>query len=386
MNHTIQKIITFITVISLISSCSVSSNYTTNNPGVTNASCKEPSKSFSIKSVDNIIKPNDNFRINILKKNFDEPVNITSTYKFPLAETVEHQGVKIVPAVIKTIHHKALSPQEAKRKRKELWKQFHDFSKQKYKYEKEVLKNEQKQERIVTRESFHQLLKLYDKNSAERQDFINQQIELRNNIIGDQRDDRKELKERYKQEIEEFKKYLNDTYPKNFSVKNDPDCNSSDPSCDYYNIDGLNDESVDFDYADSENSFQYNDTYVDGKPYSFSTQSVEPITTENPADYELGDAVEYAFNKKNIVFDNCTFDNVDVKKQGDKISFQVKASEQGCDFQKMTFRIQGNPDPKSCGQENESKIEIDSVNGYKKKDVRALILSLIHISEPTRPY
>ena len=67
-NNNLNKIITLITVMSLIASCSVPKDNTGGAPDLfkTNGTCTEPAKSFVIASLNSLKKPNEAFRIKIL--------------------------------------------------------------------------------------------------------------------------------------------------------------------------------------------------------------------------------------------------------------------------------------------------------------------------------
>lgn len=358
IKNNIKNVFTFITLLFFISSCTSSNTIPSTNLE-SNTSCALPEKNFSIKSAQLDKKPNQGFRIKVLKKNFSQPLEIKTVVKFPIAETIEHQGVKIIPAVIKNVHHKALSLQEVKKQKKALWKELRDKLRAKYKIERMSLRSKQKEERITNRQSYLDLLKVYKKGSPERQEYIDEQIQLREEIINEQLDDRIELKKQYKSEVEELKKLLNPKYQtKSFSTKNDPDC-EFDPTCnpfDYANYEGVHDDSTDYDYFDSDNSYSYDSTFVDGQPYNDSTQETQPEITNTDSDYGFGDTVDQVLKKHQFNISSCFFEDVEVQKKGTNLSFNVKGVSQTCDLDSFTFSIKSKEDPASCGQTSESSV------------------------------
>ena len=209
---------------------------------ITNKTCNQPngsfnfggSEKFSIQSTTK--KPNEHQRIKVLKKSFSNPVKLKENFKYPLNHEVDFKGFNSTSMVLNIKKHIPLSIEEIKKKRKQFWKEWYKKRKEQYKEDKKILKDEHKKERITEKEKFKEELKNYKKGSPEYKALIQEQIEVREELLDDQKETKQALKAEYKKDIEEFKSLLNIIYPKQeekaFSTKalTSP-CDPNDPYC-----------------------------------------------------------------------------------------------------------------------------------------------------------
>ncbi|MFN8671083.1 MAG: hypothetical protein U0457_03245 [Candidatus Sericytochromatia bacterium] len=322
---------------------------------------------FRTLALENIKKPNENYRVKILKKNKNSPIIINNKYKFPKVYPTELNGIKIAPAIIKTIHHEPLTDKERKHKRKEFIKNWLEKLKEQYKKDKKELTKEQKEERLISLKEFKEKLNLFKKGSTERDDFISEQIKIREDLIEDQREERKDLKEQYKKDIIEIRILANNIFgikgSYSFSTKLF-DCGSN-PACNPFSDSGIvntADETQSYDTVDSVNSFEMNDTYVNGQNYSDQDQTQKAEIDPSFDGYELtGENVEY-LESKGFIGAGCRIDSAKVYKDGDNVVFKVEPNED-CNLQEMSIEYEVIPNPNSC--DNSFKLSFKNPDNKK---------------------
>lgn len=373
LNKTSNLIISLFTFI-FIAGCLPSGNNTTPNPtplpvigdydttlsqftNDTANSCNELNKNFSLKNVSDEKKPNENYRIKIIKKSFPEQINISNTYRFPHVFDLKFKGIKIEPAVIKTDFHKALSEHELKQKRQMFWKNWRHYLKEKYKYDRKNLRYDKKEERIVLKEKFIELIKDLPKSSPERISLIEEQIQLRQEIIDEYRDEREQLKNTYKEDIKTLKALLDFIYPKdnkNFSVKAvDEDFDAP--------LSNINSEKTDFYSLNTDKTFKINDTYVNNQPY---TDQGAQVTDELFDFEEINDQDVQTLFSKGINIDGCAND-VAIQRVGDRITIINKAQNENCNVSEVILDYKVTSDsPESCGQGNNIKMNFGNHKSF----------------------